>query len=299
MANSTSQAMHDPNRTYTEEEIKALLERTAQLQSESKETKAKSSTGLTLTELESIAEESGLDPSLLQRAALEMSVDPAKTGFEVRTSTHVNAQRLVSGELSDEEWEEIVFELREVYDASMEMTDMGSYGQGTATKVGRNFEWRHISLSGISTRISILPHKGGTKINLTQRVGLASSMVEAWVYASILAFLTGTVTGALAGALPVAIAAVMATLAMAVPLILSADKRWRKKKLNKLNVVADRIGDIVGHEPMVLANEGSTTSGADSQHVADSQREAEPQLEVPDAEESDISRSRTSSRSRE
>jgi len=287
--------MHDPNKTYTEKEIKELLERTAQLQSQSKET-SKPSTGLTLTELESIAEESGLDPSLLQRAALEMSVDPANTGFEVQTSTHVNAQRLVSGELSDEEWDEIVFELREVYDASMEMTDMGSYGQGTATKVGRNYEWRHTSLSGIHTRISIRPYKGGTKIDLKQRVGLASSMVESWVYAAVLAFLVGSVTGALSSALPVAVAAVMVTLAMAVPLIHAADKNWRKKKLKKLNEVADRIGDIVGHEPMVLDIVKPTMTAA---APVESPAVRSPQVELPEEEEQRDSTPRDGLRSRE
>jgi len=288
--------MHDPNRTYTEKEIKELLERTAQLQSQSKETASKASTGLTLNELESIAEESGFDPALLQRAALEMSVDPATTGFKTQTSTHVNAQRLVSGDLSDEEWDEIVFELREIYDASMEMTDMGSYGQGTATKVGRNFEWRHISLSGISTKISIRPYKGGTKINLSQRVGLADSMIESWLYASVLAFLIGTVSGVLAGALPVAVAAVMVTLAAAVPLINSVDKTWRKKKLHKLNEVADRIGDIVGHEPMVL---DAVKPAVKPPTSIEAEKAGRPLIELSEeADEQDLS-SRDGIRSRE
>lgn len=288
--------MHDPNRTYTEQEIKELLERTAELQSQSKQKASTASPGLTLTELESIAEESGLDPALLQRAALEMNADPARTGFEVQTSTHVNAQRLVSGELSDEEWDEIVFELRDIYDSSMEMTDMGSYGQGTATRAGRNFEWRHTSLSGIHTRISIRPFKGGTKIDLSQRVGLASSMVESWVYAAILAFLVGSVTGAVAGALPVAVAAVMATLAMAVPLINVADTKWRKKKLHKLNQVADRIGDIVGHEPMVL---DAVQTNATPEAPVKTHSIPNPQIEIPAEQKEHDSLSRDGQRTRQ
>jgi len=285
--------MHDPNRTYSEKEIQALLERTAQLQVDEAESSKKSSSGLTLSELETIAGDSGLDPALLQRAALEMEIDPRKTGYKSQTNTHIRTQRLVSGELSDDEWEEVVYELKQDFDSSMEMTDMGSYGQGIAEKVGRNYEWRHTSLSGIHTRLSIRPYKGGTKVELTQRVGLASTMVESWFYAAILAFLIAIPFGAATSSLPIAVATTMATLAMAVPLIHTLDKSWRAKKLVKLNELADKIGDIIGHELMDLASTRERLPSASVQPLN------EGRIELPEQAEQDQVQKRSGGRERE
>ena len=58
-------------RTYSEDEMAALLERAAELQAHTARTNERSA-GLTLTELEAIAEEAGLNPEHLRQAASEM-----------------------------------------------------------------------------------------------------------------------------------------------------------------------------------------------------------------------------------
>ena len=64
--------MPEANRTYSDKEIAALLERTAQLQAEEAESADKTREGLNLTELELIARDAGLDPHFLHRAAIEL-----------------------------------------------------------------------------------------------------------------------------------------------------------------------------------------------------------------------------------
>ena len=80
--------MPDPNRIYNEEEIASLLERTAQLQADDATADKLSSQGLSLSELEGIASEAGLDPEYLHRAAIEIE-STGKKGFKKRTKTHI------------------------------------------------------------------------------------------------------------------------------------------------------------------------------------------------------------------
>jgi hypothetical protein len=62
---------HDPSRRYSDEEVKRLLERASELESQGASLPA-TREGLTLTELEAIAGEAGIDPQLLRQAAREL-----------------------------------------------------------------------------------------------------------------------------------------------------------------------------------------------------------------------------------
>ena len=110
-----------PDRIYTEQEVAALLERAAELQAQAAR-RNEHRPGLSLAELEDVAAEAGLDPSLLRQAAGELD-EPGRPLLDRSagtTATHVSVERRVPGTFTPEAWEDVVAELRHRFD-----TDMG------------------------------------------------------------------------------------------------------------------------------------------------------------------------------
>src|SRR5690606_14378349 len=83
-------------RTYSEQEVRDVLQRAAELQMHAAR-RVDNSVGLTLSELEQIAHESGLDPTFVRQAASEFD-EPAHDLFSSSTGTtptHVIIERWV------------------------------------------------------------------------------------------------------------------------------------------------------------------------------------------------------------
>ena len=118
-------------RRYDEAEVAAIFERAA----ESLQTglrKAPGSEGLTLAELQEIGREVGIPAESIALAA--QSIEPAGTptsrrflGFTIAVGRTVQLDR----RLSDEEWERLVVDLRETFDARGRVTSHGSLRQWT------------------------------------------------------------------------------------------------------------------------------------------------------------------------
>lgn len=268
--------MPDPNRTYTEKEIQALLERTAQLQAEEAESTERNQEGLSLAELEAIAGDAGLDPQLLHRAALEMEHSGGKPIGKNKTKTHVRVDRVLPSDLTEEEWEDIVFALKrrfesDSYDMDMGL-GMGSYGRGKIEQIGRSREWRHTSLSGVQTSVLLRPHKKGTRMEISQRVGIGSTKTEAWAYGTPFAALFAVIIGAMAKSLIVGSVAMVGLTALLVPLVYFLDTRWREKKHDSLVELADELQQIVMRD-----------SGASIETTSDVQAETERDTATPES----------------
>lgn len=134
--------MSKSNRThlYTEKEIGALFKRATEIQENAHES---FSQGLSLQEIEDIAREIGIDPKYVRSAASELE---HQMGTEQRSSFFgapfmIEQKRAIRGEISDEEWEELVRQIRRV---------TGSAGR--TTKVGQTRQW-HRSVKDMSTTI--------------------------------------------------------------------------------------------------------------------------------------------------
>ena len=112
--------------TYDEKQIRALIERAAELQAQEN---ASDGPGLSLAELEEVARASGIDPKYIRAAAAERG----RMGTVRSTkpsATHIYAERIVDGELDEDAWGDVVAELRHRYDSSMGMSmGMPGYGQ--------------------------------------------------------------------------------------------------------------------------------------------------------------------------
>lgn len=236
-----------PERTYSEQEVQDLLERAAELQMQAARGK-EDSPGLTLTELEHIAEEAGLDPGLVRRAASELD-DPTHDHVDSSTgttATHVYVERWIPGSLMPEAWEDIVVELRHRYDSDLgSMMGMPDYGIGKSEQIGRSAEWRHTSMAGISTRLMVRERGGGVRIRLNRRVGLASEMAEAFMYGTLFSFFIGLFSAGLAGSLSAGVIGLLLAMMVIVPVFLFADRKWRRKQHRDLENLADWVAELV------------------------------------------------------
>lgn len=249
-------------RTYSEDEMTAMLELASKLQAKAAKN-AESRAGLTLPELETIAAEAGLDPIHLRQAATQlfnqkMAISHGKSST---SASHNYVDQWVVAELNDESWEEVVSELRHRYDsdlgymmgASMEGSSAGvqGYGRGVESSVGRSRQWKHMSMSGIETRVIVQPRGESLQVKLSQRVGWGGTTAESVTYGLILALLGAGIAGAVGEAILPAILTFIAAMAVFVPLIAYADKAWRKKKHRELEELGNRLGQILAiHQPV-------------------------------------------------
>lgn len=248
-------------RTYTEEEVAVLLERAADLQAQVAR-RAEHHVGLSLSELETIAVEAGLDPSLLRQAASEMD-DPGKPSLRRNSganATHIFVERWVQGTLTQEILGDVVFGLRSQFDSDMATSSI--------EQVGNTVEWQHRSVSGIVTRVLIRPRGEGLHVRLSQRVGLGSTTTESLAYGLVVASLVAMITFGAAESVGIGLSALLVSLLMAVPLIFYADRTWRQKKHEALEVLADDV------EALLAASEETPEA------IAAPEQSATPQLDV-------------------
>lgn len=251
-------------RTYHEHEIAALLERASERQALA--ARRTQRPGLTLAELEQIAAEAGIDPAHLHAAAAELD-DPGRPLVGRRsgtTATHIYTERWVPGELTSEAWEDVVAELRHRFDSALVGSlGMGDYGLSTTEQVGRTVEWKHTSLSGIETRVLVQPREGQLRIRLNQRVGVASTAVEAGLYGGVLTFLGGAVAAGAVDSLALGMALVGLLFVLSYLGVFAADRAWRRKKHHELEELADVVAGMVAQpEPVAAAPEATAAQTA-------------------------------------
>lgn len=142
-------------RTFTEAEAQRVFARVAEKQRAA----GTDVSGLSLEDLEEAARAAGLDARLVASAAAELDrPPPAKTLLGVPIETV--RQRVVTGRVSDEAWEEMVAEAR---------TEFGR--TGSAGQLGRIREWTATSGTGntqATTRLSLEPVGDDTRIVVTR-----------------------------------------------------------------------------------------------------------------------------------
>ena len=118
------------DRRFNEEEVAAILKDAAEAQY-SDNRLLPSSGGLTLAELQSIGREAGISPELIQKSAqrLKSAQQPTRKllGLPLGVAQTVEFDR----KLTDEEWERIVADLRETFEAPGVVRSQGSLRQWT------------------------------------------------------------------------------------------------------------------------------------------------------------------------
>lgn len=115
-------------RRYSEQEIAAIF-RAAAEQPETTEPETAAADGLTLAQLQSIGREVGLSPEAIARAAHGVDLRPVQArsvlGFPLAVTHTVQLQR----HLTDDDWDRLVVQLREVFGARGRVRSEGSLRQ--------------------------------------------------------------------------------------------------------------------------------------------------------------------------
>jgi hypothetical protein len=154
-------------RRFNDEEVALIIKRAAELQ-QTEQTAQEPGNALSLSEVEQIAKEAGIDPRLIRQAALGLD----KHEITNRPSPWLGApvrivfERVVDGEIPTEEFETIVDEVRR------------SMGQnGIPSVLGRSLAWSS-TMSGGRRRargrqvdVSVVPRGGVTTIRVEEELG--------------------------------------------------------------------------------------------------------------------------------
>src|SRR5687767_11432039 len=118
-------------RRYSDDEVALIIQRASELQQADAAAREPGS-GLSLTELEEVALEAGLDPALVRRAAADVDTRQPSDVFSrlLGAPTRIQVGRTVDGELPAEAFELLVNELRRTLADS-----------GQASVLGRTLAW--------------------------------------------------------------------------------------------------------------------------------------------------------------
>lgn len=152
-----------PRRRYGDKEVGLILKRAAELQRLEPSASAEGS-GLSLSDLEEIAAEAGINPQHLRRAAEELdtgSVDPHAEGMArwIGAPLANEFERTLSGELQDDEFEVLVPEIQRTAE-----------GHGQASLLGRTLTWQSTSPNSVRSLQVIVTARGGrTRIRIEER----------------------------------------------------------------------------------------------------------------------------------
>lgn len=100
-------------RRYSDQEVSLILRRAAELQVEA----PGAASGTSLADLEEIAREAGLDPALVRRAASDLATAApvAVPSRFLGAATKLHVERVIDGELSSDDMEALVDEVRRTF----------------------------------------------------------------------------------------------------------------------------------------------------------------------------------------
>lgn len=120
-----------PERTFSEEEVALIIKRAAELQ-QTEEVQKDPGNALTLTEVEQIAREAGIDPLLIRRAAqgIDRPAEKNRPSPIVGAPTRIVCERVVDGEVSNDEFEQLINEVRRTFGDN-----------GVPSVLGRTLAW--------------------------------------------------------------------------------------------------------------------------------------------------------------
>ncbi len=155
-------------RRYSEEEIGRLLKRATEIQLA--EPTGSGPTGMSLSELEAIALEAGIDPRHLRRAAVELESGSAGESLAEKLageSLLLTLEAVVPGEIDATGCEQLVPVIQHI------VTE-----HGQASLLGRTLTWRVETPSKTrSTMVVVSARNGETRIRIEERLqGLASQL---------------------------------------------------------------------------------------------------------------------------
>jgi hypothetical protein len=147
------------DRKFSEEEVALIIKRAAELQ-QTQQVENEPSTALTLTEVEQIAREAGIDPKLIRQAAhgLDRPSETSRPSPWLGAPTHLVFERVVDGEIPVDDFEPLINEIRRTMSDNGVTSVLGrtlawtsSYTGGRRRNNGRMVNVNIVSRSGVTT----------------------------------------------------------------------------------------------------------------------------------------------------
>lgn len=219
-------------RTYNEEEIRQIIQKAMESRPAVDPT-SEDQNGISLDELIEYGSDLGLSADQIKTAALEYD-QKGITKHAGLNDTHIFEEREFDASVPDNViWEDVTVELNHHF---------GGDTFGKVKEHPQKREWIHTSISGIETVVSLRKRGETAKLRLSQRVGLGSSLTEGIGYGLVLAVaLMAIVKGVfdLSGLGLLALSP--AVWGSSSVLVYKLDVAWRKKKLKRLQELADKI----------------------------------------------------------
>ena len=162
----------EDRRRYTDTEMALILRRAADLQ-ESGPDPARQDQSHTLTELESVAAEVGIDPRYVAEAAAAVDAEPTTERAPLLGApTTYQVSRFVEGQVAEADFAELLDSIRQVTAA-----------HGEVNRVLGALEWKAIGPRG-ETHVTISPRQGRTALRIGGRYGRGAGLVYV-VFATI------------------------------------------------------------------------------------------------------------------
>ncbi len=151
-----------PKRLYNEQEIRAILQRTVEMQAthSGSDTTCGSHTGMSLLQLQQAASELGIDPTLVEQAAAEVANEHSSGlgAWLFGGPWDVDSDHIVEGVVTEDDWPALLEDMR------------AATGRiGYPKTIGKAFEW--LSHHPDSLHISITPKESKTRVRVTARFG--------------------------------------------------------------------------------------------------------------------------------
>lgn len=146
---------------FTDEEGRRILRRAAERQEAAERARLREGETLTLAELESIAEEVGIDRSYVDAAAREVVIrrDAGPVDVSMGLPKELVEVRVLPGTVSDRQWEQMVGVLRESFGRSGIVTQFGDVREWSSSSDGRD---------GMPVHVRLAPTEGGTQLSMSQ-----------------------------------------------------------------------------------------------------------------------------------
>jgi len=161
--------MADVSRTgrkFNDEEVALIIKRAAELQ-QTEQVAQDPANAMSLSEVEEIAKEAGIDPALIRRAAntLDQRTEITRPSPWVGAPTRLVFERVVDGEIPPDTYEPIVNEIRRTFGDN-----------GVPSVLGRTLAWTSTSLGGRRQSrgrqidVSVMTRAGVTTIRVEEEL---------------------------------------------------------------------------------------------------------------------------------
>lgn len=224
------------DRRYNDKEMAAIF-RAATEGSQSPQREVPTEEGLTLPELQAIGREVGISPAAVAQAAQALDVRQGAAsqtifGLPIGVARTVNLNR----RLTDHEWEQLVVQLREVFDA-----------RGTTRSDGSFRQWTNGNL-----QVLLEPTETGHRLRFRTVHGAARASIGAGL-AALGVTATVAIATAVSGHLGDAMSGIVFLLAAGVAMILNGAIRlpnWARLRGRQMDALAAQMASPPNRAPL-------------------------------------------------